>query len=31
MKKILIFICLAATFLGYGLNADAKKKIYGFR
>ena len=26
MKRILIFICLAATFLGCGMNADAKKK-----
>lgn len=26
MKKILMMVCLAATFLGYGINADAKKK-----
>ena len=31
MKKILLFICLAATFLGYGLNADAKKKEIAFQ
>ena len=31
MKRILIFICLAATFLGCGMNADAKKKDIAFQ
>ena len=31
MKKILIFICIAATFLGYGINAEAKKKEMAFQ
>ena len=31
MKKILMIVCLAATFLGYGLNADAKKKEIAFQ
>jgi len=31
MKKILMIVCLAATFIGYGMNADAKKKEMAFQ
>ena len=31
MKRILILVCLAATFLGCGMNADAKKKDIAFQ
>ena len=31
MKKILMIVCLAATFIGYGMNADAKKKEIAFQ
>ena len=31
MKRILMIVCLAATFLGFGMNADAKKKDIAFQ
>ena len=31
MKKILMIACLAATFFGFGMNADAKKKDIAFQ
>ena len=31
MKKILMIACLAVTFLGYGMGADAKKKEIAFQ
>ena len=31
MKKILMIVCLAVTFLGYGMSIDAKKKDIAFQ